>query len=192
MRGAHSQCCGLLGHVQLTDGESIWNDKKCHFSKKASVRLPEGFHCSSRQNVPWPTAAVRTFSWALPVVKTAPARAALWGRCCDYPLTAGSPEVHRALGGLALGHRTNKREGQGFHSFPQILPPACFRFCSLQGELDLLRIWKLLIGEFICIGKESPPAPSSKHVSTLPGDEKHLLQGLLSNDLSYSVQFSEH
>lgn len=34
-------------------------------------------------------------------------------------------------------------------------------FYSLQGELDLWRIWKLLIREFICIIKESPPAPSS-------------------------------
>lgn len=50
-------------------------------------------------------------------------RAALWGRCCDYALTAGSPEVHRALGGL--GHRTSKGGGQGSHSLLQIRPPAC-------------------------------------------------------------------
>lgn len=64
VRVAHSQCYGLLGH-QLTDGESIWNDKKCHFTNKASVRLPEGFHCSSRPNVPCPTATVRTVTGPL-------------------------------------------------------------------------------------------------------------------------------
>lgn len=112
------------------------------------------------------TASVRTFSWPSPwwpVVKTVLVRAAFSGRCCGYPLT--EQEILRCaeLLGVLLWVTEVVREKPKTltHSLRCSLLPTSGRFCSLQGELDLLRIWQLLIGEFICIVKESPPAPSS-------------------------------
>ena len=111
-------------------------------------------------------------------------RAALWLE------GAGSPEVPRAPGRSCPrgvdGVTELTREGwYSHHPLGVSQLPACV--WRLHGELDLLRVWKLLRGDHV----HCQPAPALLSASFTPsGDGKHLLQGLLFEDLSCSVKFS--
>ena len=99
-----------------------------------------------------PVAAVRTFTWPLPW-------GLCWGRllpaqpsggCCGYP-DSRTPRGGQSSRGSCPGSQDYAGDGRDSHPFPQVLAPACLCFCSLQGELAPLRIWKLL-------SERSPPA----------------------------------